>query len=194
MPNPSAVHTTEYNSADIALRQRIAELQRSVFGSVGTVSDAVPEDHAAGLNAIAFFALEGDQVVSYAAVVHLTIAHGGRTFALAGLSAVATAPEFRGRGLGTAVVAAATRHIESSDADLAIFTSDRPLARFYERAGGWRPAPQVRVVGSLDEGALTSDGLGKVVLMRLLSDRARAAADLLTHGTINLGLPVGEFL
>ena len=67
------------------------------------------------------------------------------------------------------------------------------LVSFYVRAG-WQTAPHVKVVGGPDDGALTSDGLGKAVLIRLLSPRARDARQTLTASPINLGLPPGEFL
>ncbi|MBP5141341.1 GNAT family N-acetyltransferase, partial [Pseudomonas chlororaphis] len=43
-------------------------------------------------------------------------------------------------------------------------------------------------------GALRSDTLGKVVLLRLFSAKARAAASALAGGVIDLGLPDGQFL
>ncbi|MDJ1157924.1 hypothetical protein QNA08_06715 [Chelatococcus sp. SYSU_G07232] len=130
----------------------------------------------------------------YAGVVRTTIRHAGQSFAIAGPSCVATDPAYRGRGFATRAVAAATRSIEHSDRDVGIFTCDPPLARFYARAGAWPVVPHVVLVGSRDEGALDSTPLGKAGLMRLFSAKARAAAEELSHTTIDLGLPVGQFL
>jgi hypothetical protein len=68
------------------------------------------------------------------------------------------------------------------------------LASFYARAGAWRGVPDVVLIGSRDVHALRSDSLGKVVLMRLFSAKALAVASTLTHTTIDLDLPVGQFL
>jgi GNAT superfamily N-acetyltransferase len=189
-----AVQSVHYNRGTVELRRAIALLLRSAYPTVaGQVADPAAPDHEPSLDAISFFVLDGDRVVSYAGVVHLTIRHGGEVWTLAGLSAVATAPEFRGRGLATAVVSAATRHIEQGTTDIGLFTCDPPLAALYQRAG-WTIAPDARVVGSHDPEALTSDGLGKVVFMRLISARARTSGERLLTGTLSLGLPVGQFL
>ena len=113
---------------------------------------------------------------------------------MAGLSCVATDPNFQARGFGLRTVAAATRWIEQSPVDFGIFTCDPPLAYFYARAGAWPVVKDVVLIGSRDDGALRSDLLGKAVLMRLFSAKARAAASTLSHTVIDLGLPVGHFL
>jgi GNAT superfamily N-acetyltransferase len=187
------VRVVQYSTADASLRRQIALLLHSVYAPASALLDPPPPAHDPALDATSFYIGEGNRVVSYAAVVRLTIGHGGRDFALAGLSAVATAPEFRRRGLGMAVVEAATRHIEASDADLALFTCDESVRGFYERAG-WQIAPDVKVVGSDEGGALTSDRLGKVVFMRLLSVSAYEARAAFERYPVNLGLPEGEFL
>lgn len=186
------VHTVQYNDARDGLRRQIASLLGVVYSGEPSVEPPLL-DHDLSLAATSFYVLDGERVVSYAAVVHLAIRHGGEDWALAGLSAVATAPDFRGRGLATAVVAAATEHIVHGSADVGLFTCDPPLARLYERAG-WPIAADLRVIGSLDAAALTSDALGKVVFMWLVSERARTAANRLLAGTIDLGLSVGQFL
>ena len=71
---------------------------------------------------------------------------------------------------------------------------DPPLASFYARAGAWAVVKDVVLIGSRDVGALRSDLLGKAVLMRLFSAKARAAASTLSHAMIDLDLPVGHFL
>jgi hypothetical protein len=115
-------------------------------------------------------------------------------FKIAGLSSVATDRDYQGRGFGLRTVAAATRWIEQSDTDFGIFTNDPPLADFYIRAGSWPVVPDVVLIGSRDEGALCSAALQKVVLMRLFSAEARAAASKLRCTTIDLDFPVGQFL
>jgi predicted N-acetyltransferase YhbS len=146
------------------------------------------------LDALSFYLIADSRVVSYTAVVHKQITHGDETFWIAGLSCVATDPDYQGRGLGSRTVGAATRTIEHSTTDIGIFTCDPPLARFYARAGAWPVVPEVVLIGSRHDGALSSVFLQKVVLMRLFSAKAQAAAGRLCRTTINLDLPVGQFL
>jgi hypothetical protein len=80
-----------------------------------------------------------------------------------------TNPEHQRRGLEVRTVAAATRFMERSTLDFGLFACDPPLPRFYARSGGWPVVPDVVLIGSRDDGALRSDVLGKVVLMRMFS-------------------------
>jgi GNAT superfamily N-acetyltransferase len=195
LAQPDEIHAMPYNRAGVALRRAIALLQhRAAPAVVPPPGDPVPPEHDPSLDALSFYLLADSRVVSYAAVVHKQIEHGDETFWIAGLSCVATDPDYQGRGFGSRTVGAATRYIEQSMIDLGIFTSDPPLARFYMRAGAWPVAPDVVLIGSHDDGALTSTALQKVVLMRLFSAKAQAAAGQLCRGVINLDLPPGQFL
>jgi predicted N-acetyltransferase YhbS len=184
-----------YDEAPADLRRQFF-LMRSRAGLPERLSpDGVPAPlHDPALDAVSFYACDGGEIVSYAAVVRKSIGHAGQAFEIAGLSAVVTDPRVRGRGFGLGVVRDATRWMERSGAHLGIFTCDPPLAGFYERAGAWPVAPDVVLVGNRSDDALRSDTLGKVVLMRLFTESARAAAPVLTHATIALDLPAGQFL
>lgn len=189
------VQTLPYNEASAPLRRAIANLVEKAYGS----SDSTPDEcarslHDAALHAQSFFICVDDRVVSYAGVVSKTIRHADQTFVMAGLASVATDPAYQRQGLGGHTVAAATRHLEQSGVDIGVFTCAPSLASFYARAGSWPIATDVVVIGSRDPGALSSAALDVVVLMRLLSDKARAASAALLHGTIDLDLPLGEFL
>lgn len=189
------IQAIPYNRAGAALRRAIAMLQHRAAPDLSPPpGEVVVPEHDERLDALSFYLTVGERVVSYAAVVQKPIQHAGQTFLLAGLSCVATDPDYQRRGLGARVVAAATRSILDSTADIGAFTCDPPLAAFYLRAGGWDVAPDVKLIGSGHPGALSSDALQKAVLMRLISDRARAAAPLLRATTISLGLPLGQFL
>ena len=196
MPTTSdEIHAIPYNRAHEPLRRDIALLQYRAAPTAGPPpSDPIPPEHDPVLEALSFYLMAENRVVSYAAVVHKQIAHGDDTFWIAGLSCVATDPDYQGRGLGTRTVGAATRYIEHSTIDIGIFTCDPPLARFYARAGAWPVAPEVILIGSRHAEALNSVSLQKVVLMRLFSAKAQAAANQLRRTTINLDLPVGQFL
>jgi GNAT superfamily N-acetyltransferase len=189
------VHAITYNRAGAPLRRAIAHLQHCASGTADPPpSEPLPPEHDPQLDALSFYLVVDGRVVSYAAVVHKQIAHGGETFEIAGLSCVATDPDYQGRGFGSRAVGAATRSIEQSTVDIGLFTCDPPLAGFYARAGAWPVVPNVVLIGSHHDGALDSVSLQKVVLMRLFSPKAQAAAAQLRQTTINLDLPLGQFL
>jgi GNAT superfamily N-acetyltransferase len=189
------IHAIPYNRAGDTLRRAIAMLQHRVAPTVSPPpSDPIPPEHDASLDALSFYLVADGHIVSYAAVVHKQIAHGGETFWIAGLSSVATDPDYQGRGLGSRVVGAATQYIAQSTTDIGIFTCDPPLAAFYAQAGAWPVVPDVVLLGNHRDGALSSVGLQKAVLMRLFSSKAQAAAAVLHHTAIDLDLPVGQFL
>jgi GNAT superfamily N-acetyltransferase len=193
--SPDEIHAIPYNRACDRLRRDIAFLQHRVAPTVvPPPGDPILPEHDPLLDALSFYLMADGRVVSYAAVAHKQIKHGDETFWIAGLSCVATDPDYQGRGLGSRTVAAATCYIEHSTTDIGIFTCDPPLIGFYARAGAWLVAPDVILIGSCHEGALSSTSLRKVVLMRLFSAKAQAAAAQLRQTTIDLDLPVGQFL
>ncbi|RIK38313.1 MAG: GNAT family N-acetyltransferase, partial [Chloroflexi bacterium] len=162
-------------------------------------SDPAPADspqplHDPELNARSFLLRVAGRLVSYAGVVHFPLVHAGCTFSAAGLSSVATDPAEQRRGYAQRVVRAASAYIADSGVDLGIFTCAPHLVAFYQEAGGWQPAPAVSLIGNSAPGALASNTLGVVVLLRLFSPRARAAADALSHGVIDLNFPPGRFI
>ncbi|HET9221901.1 MAG TPA: GNAT family N-acetyltransferase [Roseiflexaceae bacterium] len=188
------IQAIPYNRANASLRYAIALLQHRVAPTaVPPPGDPIPPEHDPMLDALSFYLLADSRLVSYAAILHKQITHGHATFWIAGLSCVATDPEYQGQGLGSRVVGAATRYIEQNTIDFGIFTCDPPLAGFYWRAGAWAVVEDVVLIGGHDEGALTSVSLQKVVLMRLFSAKAQAAASQLRQTVIDLGLPPGQF-
>src|SRR4051812_14334876 len=87
------VEALPYADTPTNLRQSIARLQTRAYG----LSDSSPEDadtplHLPTLNAQSFFIRDHARVLSYAAVVSMSIRHADQTFSLAGLACVATDP------------------------------------------------------------------------------------------------------
>ena len=191
-----SVQSIDYQHASDVLRREIAVLLHRVWPDSSPLpAETIPAAHDAALNVRSFYAYADGRVVSYAGVVRKTITHGTQSFNIAGLSCVATNPEHRGLGLGLRTVAVATHWIEQqSDIDFGIFTCQPPVAAFYGHAGAWLVVPDVSLIGGRDEGALSSESLQVVVLMRLFSAKAHASESMLRHTTIDLGLPVGQFL
>jgi GNAT superfamily N-acetyltransferase len=147
--SPDEIHAIPYNRACDTLRRHIALLQHRIAPtSRPPPGDPITPEHDPMLDALSFYLMADSRVVSYAAVVHKQIKHGDETFWIAGLSCVATDPDYQGRGLGSRTVGAATRYIEHSTTDIGIFTCDPPLAGFYARAGAWPVVPDVILLGS----------------------------------------------
>ncbi|MBM3534140.1 MAG: GNAT family N-acetyltransferase [Alphaproteobacteria bacterium] len=195
MPASDGIEQVFYSEAPPDLRRRFALLRHRADPVLRPMpGETVRDLHDPALSAVSFYTCSGEAVISYAAVLRKTIRHAAQTFEIAGLSAVLTDPEFRGRGFGRRTVAAATRWIGESGADLGLFTCDPPLARFYARAGAWPVAGNIVLIGGRSATALRSDMLGKVVLMRLFTPHAMAAEPVLSQATIDLDLPDGQFL
>lgn len=186
----------DYNQTPDALRYEIAVILHRVWPDVCPMpGETIPEAHEEELNVRSFYSHIDGKLVSYAGVIRKTINHNGQTFHIAGLSCVVTDPDYHGQGLGLQTVATATQWIEEqSDIDFGIFTCKPSLAYFYNRAGAWPIVPNITLIGSKDEDALSSESLEVVVLMRPFSEKAKVHESMLRHTTINLDLPVGQFL
>jgi GNAT superfamily N-acetyltransferase len=184
-----------YRQTSGQVRRDIALLMHRVWPdqSAPSQDEAVPEEHDPELDALCCFIYRGNRLLSYAAILNFTLSHAGQTFFVAALSCVATDPAYQNQGLSSLVVSAATRCIENSHADIGLFTCDPPLASFYAKAG-WPAASGVVVIGSHDACALSSAELGKVVLLRLLSEHAHDHAAAFANTTLSLGLPLGQFV
>lgn len=190
------IQSIHYNQASETLKRDIAGLLYQIWPeSFPMLETTIPEAHDKELNAYSFYSYRDGKLVSYAGVVHKTIQHDGRIYNIAGLSCVSTDPKYREQGLGLRIVAAATKWIEKQrDIDLGIFTCKPSLASFYNQSGSWPVVPDVVLIGNKNEGALSSESLNLVVLMRLFSEKAKANEPILRHSTINLEFPDGEFL
>ncbi|MFD9573500.1 GNAT family N-acetyltransferase [Streptomyces sp. NPDC059982] len=113
------------------------------------------------------------------ALLHKEIPCAGRGRRAAGLSAVVTRPELRGRGLGGRLVAGARAALAADPAvDLALFSCDRPLAPFYE-AAGFERLPGTVLVGGTPAEPLATDapGFDKEVLAAFFAPDPEGAAD-----------------
>ena len=87
----------------------------------------------------------------------------GQELICRGLSAVFTYPAYRGSGLAKQVVRAATDHINSSDADIAMLFTGTRLRNFYSECG-WTPMDTARVMYG-DENNPTPDQTGQIMML-----------------------------
>ncbi|MEG0944904.1 MAG: GNAT family N-acetyltransferase [Angelakisella sp.] len=192
------IQSFDYNEAGFSIRRDIATLLDLVWPDTDAPTSSQtkpPVSHRAELSARSFCCYSNHLLVGYAAVVYNEIFHCGHRFIMAGLSCVATHPNDRGCGIGHSVVSAATQYIaQQENIDIGIFTCHPALAAFYEKAGAWETCTNVILLGSHEVGALSSEALDVVVLMRLFSEKAQTHKALFCKEPISLDFPVGEFL
>jgi hypothetical protein len=132
--------------------------------------------HDPALRPVVMALLDGGHIRSSLAILSKEIVHAGHRLAASGLSTVVTGEADRGRGYGHRLVVAAREAIERSGADLGIFTCDRPLQAFYERAG-WQLLPGTVLVGGTRATPFPSDQFDKVTMACFFSQRAQALAE-----------------
>ncbi|HST46787.1 GNAT family N-acetyltransferase [Jatrophihabitans sp.] len=166
-----------------ALRAQVEALQDQAWPrSAGEP----PTGHDPALRPVTMLLVDDrDVVLSSLAILSKEISHAGRRFAASGLSAVVTDSSQRGRGHGHRLVSAAREQIAAGGADLGIFSCDRALAGFYQRAG-WRVLPGTVLIGGTPHDPFPSDRFDKVVLAELFTEHAREHAVSFTHARIEL--------
>jgi aminoglycoside 2'-N-acetyltransferase I len=155
------------------LRLQVISLQRQAWPpEPGEPPDPAPW-HDPALRPRSVLLVEEGRVLAALDILSKDIVHAGESFFASGLSAVVTDRELRGRGYGGKLAAASRKMIEASGADLGIFTCDRHLRMFYERAG-WQHLPGTVLIGGTREQPFASDQFDKVTMASFFSARARA--------------------
>jgi len=147
--------------------------------------------HDPGLRPTCMLLAEGGAVVSYAGVLRKRLGHAGEAYEAYGLSGVVTAPAFRARGHGRALVATATALMAAEGADVGLFTCAPRLRGFYEGAG-WEVMDGTPLIGGTRARPFPSDGLGLLTLMRFFSDKAKAHRAAFAGAPIYLELAEGD--
>jgi aminoglycoside 2'-N-acetyltransferase I len=150
----------EVDSAGLTTAE-LAEIRTLM--DVAFEGDFADEDMDHGLGGRHFLAVVDGRVASHASVVMRDLEVDGRPFRAGYVEAVATAPDLQGRGLGTAVMRAATDHVVAA---YELGTLGTGAFGFYERLGWerWRGPSAVR----LSDGTLrrTPDEDGFLMVLR----------------------------
>lgn len=131
--------------------------------------------HDPALQPMTMLLIEEGIVLSALTILSKDIEHLGNSYKASGLSTVVTAKTQRKQGHGHILVSAALAALAASDRDLAIFTCDRPLGAFYQRAG-WSLLKDTVLIGGTPQEPLPSDQFDKVTLGSFFSAKAIAAA------------------
>jgi aminoglycoside 2'-N-acetyltransferase I len=167
----------------VELRRQVIALQDEEWPSERP-GDLAPW-HDPSLYPVSMLLVDADRVVAALDVLSKDLFHVGVRYAASGVSAVVTDPARRGEGHGVRLARAARGLMEDRGADLGIFTCDRHLQAFYERAG-WDALEGTVLVGGTPEEPFPSDALEKVTMAAFFSDRARAAAPRFAGARIEL--------
>ncbi|MGV9245791.1 GNAT family N-acetyltransferase [Streptomyces sp. NPDC003710] len=157
------------------LRTQVRDLQAQAWPSAdGPLAAADAPTHDPLLRPWSMLLVDEGTVLAALDILSKEISHAGQRYAAGGLSTVVTRPESRGLGHGGRLVAAARETMIARNLDLGLFTCDRPLRAFYERAG-WQVLPGTVLIGGTPQDPFPSDrpGFGKVTLGDFFSARAR---------------------
>ena len=141
--------------------------------------------HDPALRPVSMLLVDDGRVVAALDILSKEITHRGQRYAASGLSTVVTDQAQRGKGYGRRLIIAGRDAIRDSGADLGIFTCDRPLQAFYERAG-WQMLPGSVLVGGTPDAPFPSDRFDKVVLALFFSPKAQQHAETFNHSRIEL--------
>lgn len=190
------VESADYNQLNHEIKMEIAALLKLVWPDADKTAEQA-ESHPQEFNVHSFYLHADAQMIAYAGVVRKRIQHFGQEFHIAGLSSVAVHPYHRGCGLGHKIVAAATAWIENEKddpIDFGIFTCHPSLVGMYQSAGSWMARPDIVLIASKNEDALSSETMNVVVMMRYFSNKAETHQGILCNTRITLDFPKGEFL
>jgi aminoglycoside 2'-N-acetyltransferase I len=170
------------------LRAQVVALQHQAWPplnpaamSTGTLT------HDPALRPLSMLLVDGGRVLAALDVLSKELVHAGRRYLAGGLSTVVTHREARGQGHGRHLVAAAREAMAAGDLDLGLFTCDRPLQGFYERAG-WRVLPGAVLVGGTRRSPFPSDqpAFDKVTMAAFFSAEAQRHQRSFHHARIEL--------
>jgi aminoglycoside 2'-N-acetyltransferase I len=165
------------------LRAQVLALHEEAWPSDDPAT--VGAGHDPALRPVSTLLIDDGTVLAALDILSKQIRHVGHRFAASGLSTVVTGRAHRGKGYGRELVVAAQNEMRASGVDLGIFTCDRPLQAFYERAG-WDVLPGTVLVGGTPEDPFPSDRFDKVVMAAFFSDRAQRRSESFGHARIEL--------
>lgn len=111
-------------------------------------------------------------LISHANVVWKYLDHDGATHKAYGLTNVFTYPPFRGQGYGSQIVAAGTKYIRKSDADVAMLYCDEGLRDLYANLGWRHMEMSTSYTGTKEEPELVND---EILMMLFLSPKGQQA-------------------
>jgi aminoglycoside 2'-N-acetyltransferase I len=156
-----------------ALMLQVAALHERVWPSDGRRS--LGSKHDPTLQPVSMLVVKSGRVLAALSILSKPIVHCGFQYSASGLSTVVTDPSERRRGYGRWLAQEAREAMQANGVDLAIFTCDPVLARFYQSAG-FEVLPGSVLVGGIVADPLPSDLFGLVTIGSFFTPNARARA------------------
>ena len=96
-----------------------------------------------------FVVVEGETLITYAAILEVTLDHCGHSYQIYGFGNMFTFAPFRKQGYGSQVLESATEYIKTSPVDASILFCDPNLESFYETQG-WQATRSPTRLGKPD--------------------------------------------
>jgi aminoglycoside 2'-N-acetyltransferase I len=178
---PEAATPPELRMQVVALQHQAWPPEDAAAVSAGTLT------HDPALRPLSMLLVDDGRVLVALDILFKELVHADRRYLAGGLSTVVTHPDARGQGHGRHLVAAARKAMAAGDLDLGLFTCDRPLQGFYERAG-WHLLPGAVLVGGTRRSPFPSDqpGFDKVTMADCFSAEAQRHQRSFHHARIEL--------
>lgn len=181
----------QQENCPIEIRTQIVDLLRTEWPSSYTKNQPDWPTEPAELNPISVLLMDDGQVISHAVVLRKSIEHCEEYYLAYGLGSVVTKGSYRNKGYGHRIVRGATQYIREQNADIGVFTCDPHLQKLYTSAG-WEVAMNSPLVGGTTVKPFRSDKLGKITLIQLFSDRAKASRSKIISAPMNIELGEGK--
>lgn len=177
------IESFPFDRVPAALRAQSLALQEQAWPAEALGAETPGHDPSS--SPVSVLLLEDGRVLASLDILSKQIDHAGERYRVSGLSAVVTDSARRGKGYGHRLVTEARAMIARGGADLGLFTCDRPLAGFYERAG-WTVLPGTALIGGTREEPFPSDRFDKVTLAAFFTAHARRHAERFENARIAL--------
>jgi GNAT superfamily N-acetyltransferase len=166
-------------------RVQIDALERDAWPAVpaGTALDG----HDPRLNPTTVVLVADTTVLAALTILSKLLVHGDHEYRAGGLSAVVTLSSARRQGHGVQLVETVRTLMSDHGFDIGLFTCDRPLQAFYEKAG-WEVLPGTVLIGGTPDAPFPSDqpGFDKVTLGSFFSEPAKMQRASFDHTRIGL--------
>ncbi len=183
------MHVLSFPEAGVPreLRMQVLALQDRAWPSEEPRDESVGPgvSHDPALRPVSMLLVADDTVLAALDILSKDLTHRGQRYAASGLSTVVTDEAERGKGYGRHLVLVARDAIRDGGADLGIFTCDRPLQAFYERAG-WQTLVDAVLIGGTPQAPFPSDQFDKVTMAAFFSPKALEHAHTFDHSRIEL--------
>ena len=122
------------------------------------------------MHPVHFVIVEGEILISHLEVVWIPLIHKGIEYKTYGLTGVLTYPQFRKQGFGSRLVKEATKYINKSDADIAMYHVGQDLVNFYNSSCGWEPIYKAKTLKGSKDNPVADDG---VMMALFLSEKGK---------------------